>query len=205
MEQNNNNEQNAFDTETHYGKQRAAELRAGTKYFSKLSSYENFILSQGWRYPTEKELNAAYERLQRVLKDILLSEEEFLIETRIKGKEKIENAKRAYAILVGMIEKKQITAREIYYYTDCTDCIQSPETIIAYPCAPNEWLVNTCGTKTSKDSALVYVCQEFGFEVCRVQLIGTHYYDASDSNFIRFDCGGYGWLAKDGELYKLYI
>ena len=54
MEQNNNNEQNAFDTETHYGKQRAAELRAGTKYFSKLSSYENFILSQGWRYPTEK-------------------------------------------------------------------------------------------------------------------------------------------------------
>ena len=43
------------------------------------------------------------------------------------------------------------------------------------------------------------------FEVCRVQLIGTPYYDASDSNFIRFDCGGYGWLAKDGELYKLYI
>ncbi len=204
MEKNNNN-QNTFNTETHYGRQLAEKLRKEIKDFSKMDPYEKFVLDNGWKYPTLKELKAAYNRLCRSVNGILLSEKEFLIESGLTKKEDIETAKKSYAILAELVRKGQIDAKKVYWYSHCTDCIRSPETIITYPCAPKEWLLNTCGTEISEDKALVYVCLEFGFEVCRVQLIGTPYYDASDSNFIRFDCGGYGWLAKDGELYQLFI
>ncbi len=205
MGKNNNNEQNAFNTEIHYGKQRAAELRTEIKDFSKIDRYEQFILDKGWKYPTQKELNAAYDRLRRSMKGILLSEEEFLIEAGITGDEKIETAKQAYSVLAEMLEKSQIDGKDIYWYAHHKWCLQSPEAIVAYQYASNKWLVNTASTEISKERAIVYICMEYGFEASRIQIIGTPYYDAADWNFIRFDCGGYGWLVKDGELYQLFI
>lgn len=65
-------------------------------------------------------------------------------------------------------------------------------------------VVNTCDTEYQEECAKLRINSEWGFEASRIQIQGTPYYDATYWNFIRFRCGPYDWLMKDGELYQIY-
>lgn len=64
--------------------------------------------------------------------------------------------------------------------------------------------MNTCGEAISEDQARQRLNSKWGFEVSRIKLLGTSYYDATDWNFICFRCGPYDWLMRDGDLYQIY-
>jgi hypothetical protein len=63
-----------------------------------------------------------------------------------------------------------------------------------------EWKVNNCGTKMPEDAAKIAVNGEWSFEASRIKIIGTPHYDATDCQFIRFDCTHMAWLWKNGSL-----
>ena len=76
-------------------------------------------------------------------------------------------------------------------------CLREPEAISAYQIGTGKdtpvhqkWAVNNCSQEITEAEASVAVCEEFGFEVSRVRIIGTPYYDATDWNFIRFEYSG---------------
>lgn len=48
--------------QTHFGTETAEKIRAESD-FTKLTDYEKFILHNGYKYKTEKELEAGYYRL----------------------------------------------------------------------------------------------------------------------------------------------
>ncbi len=88
--------------------------------------------------------------------------------------------------------------------------MKNPEAIIAYQIDPywetpihRKWAVNNCSEEITEEAARVKVCEKFGFEASRVKIIGTPYYDATDWNFIRFDCAGWAWLMVDGAIRQV--
>ncbi|MGP8313309.1 hypothetical protein ACG0Z4_20855 [Enterocloster aldenensis] len=185
-----------------YGSKLAEEIRTNTDDFSKLSDYEKFILDRGFEFKTEEELKAGYDRAWKCGHGVLLTEAEFVIEA---GKYyEVETLKKVYAALVGMVEQKKMRASEIYTYARFKWCLRNPEAIVAYQRERDEWEVNNCGTEVSEDDAKEAINSEWGFEKDRVQIIGTPYYDATDWQFIRFDCGHMTWLWKNGNLYQVY-
>lgn len=82
--------------------------------------------------------------------------------------------------------------------------LRDAKAIIAYQEGRDRWIVNNCGTEVSEDTAKIAVNSEWGFEASRVRIIGTPYYDATDYQFIRFDCKQMTWLWKNGNLYQVY-
>lgn len=52
--------------------------------------------------------------------------------------------------------------------------------------------------------AIAKVNLEWGFEADRIKIIGTPYYDATDWQFIRFNCAGCQWLWAQDALYPVY-
>lgn len=185
-----------------YGAALAENIRTNTKDFSKLSHFEKFILDKGWAYKTEETLRAGYDRAWKCSHDILLTESEFITEAGEHYEP--EKLKATYAALVGMVEQKKITASEVYRYAYYGWCLRNPEAIIAYEEGRDKWIVNNCATAVSEDEAKMAVNSEWGFEVSRVKVIGTAYYDATDYQYIRFDCAHMTWLWKNGNLYQVY-
>lgn len=190
------------DPQPEYGRKLAEEIRTNTDDFSKLSDYEKFILDRGFEFKTDEELKAGYDRAWKCGHGILLTEAEFVIEA---GKYyEAETLKKVYAALVGMVEQKKMRAGELYSYARFKWCLRNPEAIIAYQRERDKWEVNNCGAEVSEDDAKEAINSEWGFEKDRVQIIGTPYYDATDWQFIRFDCGHMTWLWKNGNLYQVY-
>ena len=56
----------------------------------------------------------------------------------------------------------------------------------------------------TEEQAKVKVCEEWGFEASRVNIIGTPYYDATDWQFIRFNCAGIAWLWHKESLSQVW-
>lgn len=164
-------------------------------------SYEKFVKDRGWAFKTEDALKAAYHRLEKSAVGILLTQEEFLTEAGRTGDAK---AKEAYDALAALWESKKLTAIDVYQYAHFRWCLSKPEAIIAYQAAHDKWLVNDCGVTASVEKAKQAVHDEFGFEEKLIRIIGTPYYDASDYNFIRFDCVTWSWLMQNGEIYQVY-
>ena len=67
-----------------------------------------------------------------------------------------------------------------------------------------KWAVNNCDAEIAEDTARIKVCEEWGFEASRIKIIGTPYYDATDWQFIRFDCAHMTWLWRNGNLHQVY-
>ena len=136
------------------------------------------------------------------MKNILITEEEFVIEA---GKHyEGETLKTVYAALSELVNQKKLRTSEVYAYAHYKWCLRNPEAIIAYQEGHDKWEVNNCDTEVSEDKAKIAVNSEWGFEASRIRVIGTPYYDATDYQFIRFDCAFMTWLWKNGNLYQVY-
>lgn len=64
--------------------------------------------------------------------------------------------------------------------------------------------VNNCDTEITEEVACIKICEEWGFETGRIRVIGTPYYDATNYQFIRFNCAHMSWLWRNGDLLQVY-
>lgn len=193
-----NYDENEDGTLPTYGQMLAAKIRAASDC-TKVTDLEKFILDSGWGYTTKEALQAGYDRKH----DILITEEEFVIEA---GKHyEAQTLKTAYAVLSALVDQKKLSASAVYAYANYKWCLRNPEATIAYQRDGNIWEVNNCDTEITKEAARIKVCEEWGFEASRVRIVGTPHYDATDYQFIRFDCAHMTWLWKNGNLYQVYV
>ena len=188
-----------------YGDLLADTIRTSTQDFSKIGAYEKFVLDRGHLYQTEEELKAGYNRAWECQHDILITEFEFMQEagSRYDG----ELLKSVYDVLVKLVEQEKIKPGEVYRYARNKWCLRNPDAIIAYETyqrGRDEWLVNNCDTEIAEAEAVLKVNREWGFEASRIDIIEVPYYDASDWQFIRFNCAGTAWLWQGGNLYGVY-
>lgn len=185
----------------HYGDMLTDKIRESTADFSKLSDFDKFVLDNGYKYVTKEELQAGYDRHWKASHNILISMEEFLAEAK---KQLSDPAADTYKALVRLVEEKKLRPGEVLGYAHFRWCLNRPEAVIAYQTGPREWTVNNCDTEITEERAKMEVCEEWGFEANRVRIIGTPYYDATDYQFIRFDCAHMAWLWQNGGLYQVY-
>ena len=185
----------------HYRNLLTQKIRNATKDFNTLNDFEKFVLDRGFEFQTEADLKAGYDRLWKARHGVLLSEKEFLLEAKPKD---MGTAADVYSVLIALVEKKALTVNDVYQYARFKWCLNDPLAIVAYQKNRDKWIVNNCAVKITEDAARVKVCEEFGFETSCVKIIGTPYYDATDWNFIRFNCAGWHWLMKDGDICKVY-
>lgn len=184
----------------HYGELLTEKIRA-TVDTAHLNEFEKFVLDRGWEFKTEAAFKAGYDRLWKARHGVLLTEEEFLAEAKGRNAGTVADV---YAALVELVNKKAITASDVYQYARFKWCLNDPLAIVAYQESREKWIVNNCAEKITEEAARVKVCEEFGFEASRVKIVGTPYYDATDWNFIRFDCAGWHWLMNNGGIYQVY-
>ncbi len=166
-------------------------------------SREIFKRDYGWKYATEEEFNAAYDRRVRNAEGIMLTEEEFIIEADEQYYDP-EMLKQVYANLVRLVDAGKLSSAEILAYAVYKWCLRDAEALVAYQGSRDIWHVNNCGTSVREDKAIIEVNCEWGFEASRIKIIGTPYYDATDYQFIRFDCAHMSWLWKNGSLFFVY-
>ena len=192
---------NLSSSVVHYGDELAVKIRESTKDFSKLSDFDKFVLDNGYRYKTREELQAGYDRHWKAAHDILISMEEFFAEAE---KEPSITTGSTYHALVELVEAKKLRPREVLSYAHYHWCLNKPEAIIAFRTGRDEWSVNNCDTEITEEAALVKICEEWGFETGRTHIIGIPYYDATDYQFIRFNCARMTWLWQNGSLLQVY-
>lgn len=185
----------------HYGDMLTEKIRESTTDFSKISDFDRFVLDNGYRYATKEELQAGYDRRWKASHNILVTMEEFLSEAE---KKQSGPAADTYKALAGLVDEKKLRPGEVLGYAHYHWCLNSPEAVIAYQTGSKEWTVNNCGVEITVERARVEVCEEWGFESKRVHIVGTPYYDATDYQFIRFDCAHMTWLWANGQLYQVY-
>lgn len=185
----------------HYGDELAEKIKKNAGDLSKLSDFGKFVLDNGYRYKTQEALQAGYERHWKAAHDILITIEEFLAEAE---KELSVTAGSTYNALVELVEEKKLRPREVFGYAHYRWCLNKPEAIVAYQTGHDEWSVNNCDTEITEEAALVKICEEWGFETGRTRIIGTPYYDATDYQFIRFNCAHMTWLWQNGSLLQVY-
>lgn len=185
----------------HYGDELAEKIKKNAGDLSKLSDFGKFVLNNGYRYKTQEALQAGYERHWKAAHDILITIEEFLAEAE---KELSVTAGSTYNALVELVEEKKLRPREVFGYAHYRWCLNKPEAIVAYQTGHDKWSVNNCDTEITEEAALVKICEEWGFETGRTRIIGTPYYDATDYQFIRFNCAHMTWLWQNGSLLQVY-
>lgn len=185
----------------HYGDELAAKIREKTEDFSKISDFDRFVLNYGYKYETSEELRDGYDRQWKASHDILITMEEFLAEAE---KTTSDPAADTYEALVELVKGKKLRPGEVLGYAHYHWCLSKPEAIVAYQKGRDKWEVNNCDTEITEERARIEVCEEWGFEASRVRIIGTPYYDATDWQFIRFNCAHMTWLWKNGNLYQVY-
>jgi len=191
-----------------YGKMLAEQIREKTTDFSKLSEFEKFILDRGWEFKTEESLQKGYDRLWKCCHDILLTQDEFVEEAGMGiiafSQWNEELTRTTYNTLAELIKSGKLKADEVYRYAHYKWCLHNPEAIVVYEFERGKWIVNNCDTEISEEAAKIAVNREWGYEASRIKIIGTPYYDATDYQFIRFDCAHMTWLWKNGNLYQVY-
>lgn len=193
--------ENLSEMQSHYGDELAAQIREITTDYNSLSDFEKFVLDNGYRYTTHEELRDGYNRHWKAAHDVLITMEEFLAEAE---KELGDPAADVYEVLVRLVEEKKLKPGDLLGYAHYHWCLDKPEAIVAYQTGRNEWTVNNCGNEITEETALVKICEEWGFETSQIRIIGTPYYDATDYQFIRFNCAHMCWLWRNGDLLQVY-
>lgn len=192
-----------------YGSLLGDKIRAETTNFENLPDFERFVLDRGFYYDTEEKLKAAYDRAWKSRHNILVTEDEFIAEAGKGGSNTFsqwneEATREVYKTLAALAAAGKITNSDVYSYAVFGWCIRKPEAVVAYQEGRGKWIVNNCAEEITEEAARVAVCEEWGFEASRVQVIGTPYYDATDWQFIRFNCAHMTWLWQNGNLYQVY-
>lgn len=189
------------ETQSHYGNELAGRIRETAKDLSRLSDFDRFVLNRGYQYETQEALQAGYDRHWKASHDILVTTEEFLAEAE---KSQSVTAASTYNALVELVEANKLHPGKVYDYARYRWCLSHPEAVIACQTGRDKWSVNNCDTEITKDAALVRICEAWGFETGRIQIIGTPYYDTTDYQFIRFNCAHMTWLWQNGDLLQVY-
>lgn len=182
----------------HYGDMLCEKIRA-TADTAHLSDFEKFVLDRGYEFETEGELKAGYDRLWKASHGILLTAEEFRAETK-----DAKAAEDLYRILSSLAAEKKLTAGDLYQYARFRWCLKDPCAVVAFQIGREKYQVNNCDEEIPEEAARIKVCEEFGFEASRIKIIGTPYYEATDWNFIRFNCAGWAWLMANGAIKQVY-
>lgn len=192
----------------HYGDNLTEKIKA-KRAARELDNFEKFVLDQGYRYSTKVALEAAFERRWKAQHSILLTAEEFEAEAG-NGRRPPKKLREVYDVLTAHIQAEHLEKSALLDYAHFGWCLKSPEAIIAYQTdvgkgtpISRKWAVNNCSAVISEESARLCICEEFGFEASRVRIRGTAFYDASDWNFIRFDCRAWSWLMHNGEIKQV--
>lgn len=185
----------------HYGTELAEKIQEKAEDLSKLSDFDKFVLNNGYLYETREALQAGYDRHWKAAHDILVTIEEFLTEAK---KELSVTAGSTYNALAKLVEEKKLRPGEVFSYAHYHWCLNNPEAIVAWQTGRDKWSVNNCDTEITEEAARIKVCEEWGFETGRVHIIGTPYYDATDYQFIRFNCAHMAWLWQNGSLLQVY-
>ena len=190
--------------EEHFGRKWSERIRTATPFdYSSLTDYEKFILNDGYKFKTEEELRAGYDRAWKNRHGIMLTEEEFIIEA---GEYlETETLKVSYAKIVDFIKQKKLDAGAAFRYARYRWCLRDPDAIIAYEESRDKWVVNNCDEKISEEKAIIAVNGEWGFEASKIKIVGVPYYTATDYHYIRFDCRQMNWLWANGNLYQVYV
>lgn len=198
-----------------YGELLSDKIRTTTQDFSKLNDFEKFVLDNGYRFSTEASLKAGYDRAWKASHGIMLAAEEFSAECRPLFTSEAEYTPteataEVYEVLSTLVCEGKLTPADVFGYAAHKWCMKNPEAIIAYRVDPHKeapihrkWAVNNCSEEITEEAGRIKVCEEFGFEASRVKIIGIPYYDATDWNFIRFDCAGWAWLMVNGEIRQV--
>lgn len=176
-------------TKPAYGEALAEQLRK-TVDTSKITDFEKFVLDRGYEFKTKEALQNGYDRRWKAAHSIAITESEFITEAQglYPDNYDVDTLKEVYARLMDLVAAKKLKAGEVYGYANFKWCLRNPDAITAYQAERDRWHVNNCGTEVSKDEAIVAVNAEWGFEASRIKIIGTPFYDATDYQFIRFDC-----------------
>jgi len=193
--------ENLSGSPLHYGDELTEKIRKNTKDFSKLSDFDKFVLDNGYRYETREALQAGYDRHWKAAHDILVTMEEFLAEAEKKPS---DPAADVYETLAGLVEAKKLRPGEVLDYAHFHWCLDAPEAIVAWQTGRDKWTVNNCDAEITEVEARIKICEEWGFETGRLHIIGTPYYDATDHQFIRFNCAHMAWLWQNGNLLQVY-
>ena len=184
-----------------FGYQLSEKLRLETKDFNALGNYDRFVLSEGYLYETEGELKAGYALCEKARRGELITREEFAARVRNKfGDKRVDDL---YRKLTGLVKAGVLQPSDVYAYASYGWCLNEAESVVYFQVGPDKFIVNNCDTRIEESNAIVKVCREWGFEASRVKIIGTPYYEATDWQFIRFDCAGMAWLWTNEQLYMV--
>lgn len=188
-----------------YGTQLAEKIKTGHVDSSGFNDFEQFVLSSGHYYDTEEDLKAGYDRRWKVRHGLWVTAEEFTAEVRSRVKHNKElDVWPLYEILSRLVKEEKLSHGEAFKYAAYAWCLRKPETVVAYQSNDGKWIVNNCDTEIPEEQARITICENLGFEASRVRIVGTPYYDATDWQFIRFDCAGRTYLYKNDTLYQVY-
>lgn len=163
--------------------------------------YLLFLRDKGWKYQGEAEKRAAYQREVLVRQDKLLSEEEFLAEA---GETYAAAAKELYPKLRLLVRTGKLSPWGILNYARYLWCMKNPAALCCTQIGPKEWAVNNCDTEITEAQAVKVICRDWGFDAARVRIQAPAYYESTDWNYIRFQCGLQKWVMHDGELEKVF-
>lgn len=163
--------------------------------------YLLFLRDKGWKYQKETEKKEAYQRKVSVRQGKLLNEEEFLAEA---GVAYAVAAKELYPKLRLLARAGKISPRDVFNYARHLWCIKNPAALCCTQIGPKEWAVNNCDMEITEERAIEIVCRDWEFDAARVHIQMPAYYESTDWNYIRFQCGLQKWIMHDGELDKIY-
>ena len=141
----------------HYGNELTETIKAKTENFSKISYFKKFVLDCGYKYKTEGELRAAYDRAWRASHNILITLEDFLAEA---GKKPSDPAADTYKALMRIVEEKKLQPRDVMGYAHFRWCLNKPGAVVAYQTATDKWTMNDCDTEITEERTKVKVCEE---------------------------------------------
>lgn len=164
--------------------------------------YLQFIQDRGWKYMDEDQKQAAYLREILVRHNKILNEEEFIAEA---GDKYADAARKIYPKLASFARAGMISLRELCNYARHLWCMKNPEALVYVQTGAKRWAVNNCDTEITAERALEIVCREWGFDKTRVLIQPPAYYESTDWNYIRFQCGPLNWVMCNGEIDKAYF
>ncbi len=174
----------------------------GGKGSQEYHNLARFMIDESFKYGDA--WAQAWDRRKKTDKNVCLTWEEFQAEAR-QSLEENDRAKFTFSLLEGMHKSKKITASFFYRFAsiDWTREFE-PSLLQAYMMGNGDWKVNDCLDEISTAEAKCLVNEWYGFEVGRIQIIGTPCYNATDWHFIRFNVRNMQWLMMNDELYQVY-
>lgn len=164
--------------------------------------YERFARENAQKYKTDEAMENAFIRYLKGTRNVLITEEEFIEEA---GPDYAETSKDVFTLLSNFSQIGILRKGAVYNYARYKWCLNNMDAITFYEICTCQWIVNECDSEIPQNEAIKRINEEFGFEEGRIRILETPYYSATDFNSIRFNCGNWKWLVKNGKIFRVYV